>query len=1219
MLRAAFAAWSVPAADPINGRATFSLGGSSASTGVATNGNQNTFDVSGHDADLRFGATTIGVQNRAADLASVFSFDQGTLDMTSLSISTRTAESANGAGQTRNTTSTMNIGGGTVNIQNGILSMASAAGAYGTNPAPVMTATINISGGAVTIGATSGTSINMAAYTATAGTGPGSSNALLNLTGGTTTVNGNIVRTTASATTASATVKLSGANAVLNMTGHNIGGTNSVALILEAGTLMNVAQINNGAAITKTTSGVLTMSGQSTYTGQTNITDGTLLVGSSTTGTLSVSTGSGPVGRGTLALSNGVSIAGTPNAGGWSIANNMTIAGALTFAGLEALENLTLTGVTTLADGDHDLTVTDADVTATLAGQITGNANLTKSGEGTLVLSSTGDNYTGTTTINAGTLALGAAEVIPNSSPLVIGASGTLDMAGHNETIPSLSGDGGIRSSGGAPTTLTVDDAHASNTEFSGKITNAVKIVKKGTGTLALTSADSDFTGGVTIQAGTLTIGANSSATLTSLSGSGPLGRGTLTLEDGVTLQGKTGGQWTIANAIVLNGNVTFGGTTADQSLALTGGVDLGATTRTLTVNPSITATLNGVVSGAGGLTKSGAGTLVLGGANTYAGATTVSTGTLRLAANDVLPDGTGKGSVTADGTLDLAGHSDTINALFGSGIVDNSAASSTSTLTVGATDLSSSFPGVIRNSGTSAVLGLAKVGAGTLTLGGNNTFSGGVTITAGTVSISADENLGDNAGAVTFGAASTLAVTDNLSASRALNLNAASTVEIAANKSATFSGKLSGTGSLIKTGDGVMVLANSNTAAPDRNSYSGGTTLAAGTLVASADQQLGADTGGVAFSGSATLRTTGTAFASARDVSLNAGATGTVEVTGTSTNLSGAISGSGVLRKTGSGELVLGNSGDNSYTGGRLLDAGTLSVAKATHLGSGGVTFTGAATLKATETFTADRSLTLGATSTFEVSSGKTMTLSAASELHGAGTFVKAGTGTLVVNANNSAQFTGSTTINAGTFVAANSTGSATGDGNVTVGPAGTLTGGGSITGNVTVAGNLAPTTALATGSLSLQGGSTYALHLDSAALTGDRVNITGNLSLDGTVVLSLQDDSPAVVLNVGDRIALATYTGAWNGGKFTVPGFGEIGDWVDNDNPSYFLLNGNPVGIDYNFDPDTNNPSNPLEVSLVVVPEPGSLASLAGSAGLLLGLQRFRRRQAGTRSQRS
>jgi autotransporter-associated beta strand protein len=1198
-------------ADPVNGRAAFGLGSGSGTTGTASVGNQNTFDVTGHQADLRLATVSIGTQNRGSELTNVFSFDQGTLDMTSLSMSTRSADSTNGTNpaQPRTTSSTVNLGGGTVAIQSGILNMASAAGTYTTNAAPIMSATINISGGAVTIGATSGTAIKMAAYTATGGTGTGSATALLNLTGGTTTVNGNILRVTTAANT-TATVKLSGTNAILDMANHNIGDANTIALILEAGTLKNVAQINNGADITKATSGVLTMSGQSTYTGQTNITEGTLLIGSSTTGTLSISSGSGPVGRGTLSLSNGVSIAGTPNAGGWSIANNVTIGGALTFAGLDALQNLILNGVTTLADGDHDITVTDADVTATLAGKVTGNANLTKSGAGTLVLSSTDDDYTGTTTINAGTLALGAGDVIPNSSPLVIGGSGTLDMAGHNETVPSLSGSGGVRSSGGAPTTLTVDDAPASNTEFSGKITNAVKIVKKGTGTLALTSADSDFSGGVTIQAGTLTIGANSTATLSPTSGSGPLGRGTLTLEDGVTIQGKTGGQWTVANAVVLNGNVTFGGTTADQSLVLTGTVDLGAITRTLTVNPTITATLNGVISGQGGLTKGGAGTLVLGGANTYAGGTTISTGTLQLGANDVLPDGTGKGGVTADGALDLAGHSDTINALLGTGIVDNSTASTASTLTVGTTDLSSSFSGTIRNSGTNAVLSLVKVGTGTLTLSGNNTFSGGVTITAGTVSVSANENLGDNAGGVTFGAASTLAVTGTLATTRALNLNSAATVDVAASQTATFSGKLSGTGSLTKTGDGVMALANSNTAAPDRNSYTGGTTLAAGTLAVSLDQQLGDDSGSLTFGGTSTLRTTGTTFASARNVSINTGATGTVEVTGTSTTLSGSISGSGILRKTGGGELVLSNSGDNSYSGGTLIDSGTLSVAKATHLGSGGVTFTGAGTLKATDDFAINRSFTLGATSTFEVASGKTLTMGATSDLHGAGTFVKAGTGTLVVSSNNSAQFTGSTTISAGTFVAANSAGSATGDGNVTVGSAGTLTGGGFITGSVAVAGTLAPTAALATGPLSLQNGSTYSLHLDTSALTGDHVNVTGGFSIDGAVILSLQDGGAATTLNVGDRIALASYTGAWNGGKFIVPGFGEIADWVDNDNPSYFFLNGNPVGIDYNFDPDTNNASNPLEVSLVVVPEPGSLASLAGSAGLLLGLQRFRRR---------
>lgn len=75
---------------------------------------------------------------------------------------------------------------------------------------------------------------------------------------------------------------------------------------------------------------------------------------------------------------------------------------------------------------------------------------------------------------------------------------------------------------------------------------------------------------------------------------------------------------------------------------------------------------------------------------------------------------------------------------------------------------------------------------------------------------------------------------------------------------------------------------------------------------------------------------------------------------------------------------------------------------------------------------------------------------------------------------------------------------------------------------------------------------------------------------------------------------------------GLFTVPGFGPIADYNAGDlTPSVFFLDGTPVAIDYDHGPMNN------QVALVVVPEPGTALSLAGAAGLMLGLQRFRRRR--------
>ncbi len=985
-------------------------------------------------------------------------------------------------------------------------------------------------------------------------------------------------------------------------------------------TLGGAGALAGDSALTKLGSGTLTLNGSGhTFTGGVNLTSGTLVIGSSSTGTLTLLAGSGPLGRGTLTLGNGVTLRGTTGApvGGWSVANAVTIDSDFTFGGTDPLESLTLSGPITLADGTHQITVNDADVTATLSGAISedGLGGITKVGDGTLVLANAGNNYRGTTAVNGGVLQAGADDVIPNASPVVVNSGGILDLFGHSDTIGSLAGAGTVRSTGGTPT-LTIDDGAASETVFSGRITQAIQLVKTGAGKLTLSGADSDFTGGVTLGGGTLVIGANSSATLSPVSGSGPLGRGTLTIQNGATLQGAPGGAWTVANPIVINGDFTFGGSSAGENLILTGPVDLGAAARTLSVNAAVTATLSGIVSGEGGLTKAGPGTLVLGGANTYGGATTVSAGTLALGASDVLPDGAGKGSVTVDATLDLAGHSDTINALSGTGTVDNAADATGATLTIGATDATSTFTGTLTNSGAGATLAVVKIGTGTLTLGGTNTFTGGMAIAAGTVSASTDENLGAAPGALTFSGASTLAATGTFTSTRPVALDAAATLDVATSQAATVSGAISGSGSLKKSGDGTLVLGNPTTSGPARNSYAGGTMLDAGTLSVSHDTQLGQDATPIAFTGAATLQASGSTFDSARPVNLGAGITGTVEVTGSAANLGGVISGAtGTLRKTGAGELVLTNPGANTYGGGTTLDAGTLSLSQDSNLGTGAVSFTNSATLKAISDFESNRSFTLAATGTFAVASGKTLTLGPTSELHGSAGMIKSDSGTLVVSSNNSGRFTGTTTIDAGTYVAANASGSASGDGNLTVNAAGTLAGIGLVTGGVSVSGTLAPGLGigtLSTGSLALSDGATFSLEIKMSDLTGDRVSITGDFSLSGTVTLALTDLGTATTLNIGDRITFATYLTTWNGGKFSIPGFGEIADWVDNTNPSHFTFEGTPFGIDYDY-ADPNYPGM-TAVSMVVVPEAGSLASLAAASGLLLGLQRIRRRPRST-----
>lgn len=209
--------------------AAFNMGTGTSTTSVALVGNQNTFDVTGHNADLKFSTVSIGTQNRNADLVNVFSFDTGTLDIGSLTASTK---GANGS----TTTTTINLGGGTVTT------------------------------GAWTLATTSGN---------------GNAVATANLTGGTVTFSGAISRGADSAGggTATGTVNLNGAT--LDMGGNNIGSaTNQIEFSAQSGTLQNLGELNGGGNLVKTTAGILVLAGDNNHTGRTVVNAGILSVSS---------------------------------------------------------------------------------------------------------------------------------------------------------------------------------------------------------------------------------------------------------------------------------------------------------------------------------------------------------------------------------------------------------------------------------------------------------------------------------------------------------------------------------------------------------------------------------------------------------------------------------------------------------------------------------------------------------------------------------------------------------------------------------------------------------------------------------------------------------------------------------------------------------------------------------------------------------------------------
>lgn len=223
--------------------------------------------------------------------------------------------------------------------------------------------------------------------------------------------------------------------------------------------------------------------------------------------------------------------------------------------------------------------------------------------------------------------------------------------------------------------------------------------------------------------------------------------------------------------------------------------------------------------------------------------------------------------------------------------------------LDVGGNNLSTAVSGVIADGGASGGTGasLVKDGTGTLTLSGNNTYSGGTRIDGGTVAISADSNLGTAGSNLAF-AGGTLRFLAGVTTNRAVTLYTSGGIVDTNGNNATFVSTVSGAGSLTKTGTGTLTLSGNNT-------YSGGTAIDGGTLQIGNGGTTGSITGNV--TDNATL-----AFNRSDAVTFG-----------------GLISGSGGVNQIGSGTTTL--TGSSTYTGATVIAAGTLVLASAASITS--------------------------------------------------------------------------------------------------------------------------------------------------------------------------------------------------------------------------------------------------------------------------------------------
>jgi autotransporter-associated beta strand protein len=233
------------------------------------------------------------------------------------------------------------------------------------------------------------------------------------------------------------------------------------------------------------------------------------------------------------------------------------------------------------------------------------------------------------------------------------------------------------------------------------------------------------------------------------------------------------------------------------------------------------------------------------------------------------------------------------------------------------------------------------QVGPGTTTLSGVNSYSGGTVIDAGTLAVSADNNLGNAVGGLTFGGG-TLQFLSAFATGRPITLNAGGgTIDTNGNND-TLAGNISGTGGLTKIGAGILTLSGSS-------NYSGPTDVDAGTLLAGAATVF-SPASTYTIAAGATLdfgnfnQTLGE-LSGGGNVTLGS-ATLTVGGNNTDATFSGTISGTGGLTKAGTGTLAL--TGTESYSGATAVNNGTLEV-DGTITGTSGVTVNAGGTLSGT------------------------------------------------------------------------------------------------------------------------------------------------------------------------------------------------------------------------------------------------------------------------------
>jgi fibronectin-binding autotransporter adhesin len=992
--------------------------------------------------------------------------------------------------------------------------------------------------------------------------------------------------------------------------GYTLAAGNTLTL-MGAGGIIDTGGVNaainsviaGASGLTKNSAGTLTLTGTNTYTGVTNINAGTVVF------TSTAALGNTGAGNDTV-VANGASLTIGDNAinitselltlNGTGVGNNGALRkigttnsswGATITLGSATRIDSDTTGLFTISGaingGSNGLTIGGSGNT-TISGLVTTSGTLAKDGAGTLTLSNTSNALTGAVSITGG--------VVSIPSTLALGTTGTVTLNGGTlrETNPGNAGSfiSSTRTIAIGPNGGTVDYSSSAPsvglvTLYAGTITGPGNtLTKTGMGEFRYQgagTANSTFSK-LVVNQGLFRIG--------NATGSSEVGFGAVPASptpDAITLNGGA-----IGDSLTLTLNANRGITLGPNG----GTIDMGAAPMTIP----------GVISGSGSLTKIGSQLLTVSGANTYTGATSIQGGvmTVNTLANGGSASAIGSAANTAGnlvlsgGSLQYTGAGASTDRLFSitsaGGTLDASGAGTvtfTNTGSILSTDKAAAAF-TVTNTSTAVVLAPGATPADLVGIAVGMPVSG-TGIAAGTT-VTAVSTIG-----FTLSAAATATGTPSLtfgSLNRTLTLTGTNTGDN------TLAGVLANsptaTLSLVKAGAGTWALTGANT-------YSGTTTINAGTLKLGGDNRL--PVGTVVNFGTAAatqldmtnrLQTIGGLSGNLATNSSILLGTGTLTVNQTADETySGAISGAGgTLVKNGSNLLVL--DGANTFAGGLTIGGGTLQIGFAAATGS------------------IDPNVPITNNGTLQVA--KTTALSLGGNITGSGGLSKVNSGTLTLSGTNT--YAGTTTINGGTLLVNGNQSGAAGAVSVLSGTlGGTGTVGGAVTVNIngTFSGTLRAGDANAVGTLTLANGlstvagSNLAVRISDPGASGvaagsggstvglpnptnhNYVLVTGGSStIDPGMNIVVDGTGLTFTAGVNYSYKVAQLTGNQSAVNITAPG--------------QFTF----VGFSAQSASLTGNATGAIFLDFTPVPEPGTVFAVAAAGLGLAGLARRSRRQA-------